>query len=788
MPWLNKSKSPEINRKSHRGIFYRFFLLSSLLSIVVITVFAVFTIPRQREMILKRFEKQAKSISSAVSQISGNAFVNGEYGLIVDHNLKMIRDSDDIEYIIVVRKDGFSLVQIDGHWEQREKPETFWILAEGQEGQGYLKYSSLVEREVFHYTYPIRFSQIQWGWLNVGLSASQLEDELYNYYVRILWLVLTCILIGVFGSYGSARFFTRPILRLQDVTRKIALGDLSARVDIPSMNEVSDLAHSFNQMAENLQKTTVNKDYVDNVIQHMNDMLIVSAPDGIITTINNATLDYLNYSKGEILRQSIEKIIPRNTLPGHTDWLKHLLENQTIHHVETQFITRNGNTIPILFSASVMKNNEDEIQGIICLGLNITRRKAMEKAMTLSEEKYRSILETIDQGYYEMDLSGNLVFVNDSMCKLLGYSEAELAGMNFHAYTDEDNWGKILSVLNRIDAKGTSVKGEVWELIRKDKVRRKVGVSITALRDSSDQPIGYRGVASDITDRLILEDQLVQSQKLESIGQLAAGISHEINTPIQYVGDNLFFLKESFTSINTLMDSYENLCKSLKNKDDNNAIVHEIEIKNHESDVAFLKEEIPLALDQSIEGVDRVSTIVQAMKTFSHPGIEKPTQLNINAAILSAVTVSRNVWKYVADVETQLADDLPPIYCYAGELNQVILNIIINAAHAVEALIGDDHQKKGKITITSRTEGKWIEIRIQDTGTGIPENIRSRIFDPFFTTKDVGQGTGQGLSIAHSVIVTKHGGTIRFETETGKGTTFIIQLPAEGIPTGQRMG
>lgn len=788
MSGLKNHKRSGSSKKSHRGIFYRFFLLSSLLSIIIITVFAIFTIPRQQETILKSIEKQAKIVSASINQVCGNALISEEYGFIVDHNLRMIRDSDDIVYIIVVGKDGFSLVHTGGHWERRLRAEPSWVMAEGQEGRGYVRYSSLVGMDVFHYIYPIKFSLIQWGWLNVGLSVKQMKNELNTLYMRILWLVLTCFLIGVFGSYGFARLFTSPILKLQEVTRKIAQGDLSARVDIPSMNEISNLAQSFNQMAENLQKTTVNKDYVDNIIQHMNDMLIVTTPDGIITTINNATLDYLNYTKEEILHQSIEKIIPKDSLSVHKDWLKHLIRHHMIYHIETQYIAQNGNTIPILFSASVMKNKKDEIEGIICLGLNITRRKAAEKAMTLSEERYRSILETIDQGYYEMDLMGNLVYFNDSMCKLLGYTEEELTRMNYRDYTDEENAEKILSVLTRIDETGSSVKGAIWEFFRKDKARRKVGASITIMRDSADQPIGYRGVASDITDRLILEDQLIQAQKLESIGQLAAGISHEINTPIQYVGDNLFFLKESFSSISAVMATYEALCNALKNNDHNRAAVHELEILNHESDISFLKKEVPLALDQSIEGVDRVTTIVQAMKTFSHPGIEEPTQLNINAAILSAITVSRNVWKYIADVETELAHDLQPVYCYAGELNQVILNIIINAAHAVEAVIGDDHERKGKITVTSRKQGDWIEIRIQDTGNGIPEDIRSRIFDPFFTTKDVGQGTGQGLSIAHSVIVTKHAGTIRFETELGKGTTFIIGLPAEGVPVRKKEG
>ena len=167
------------------------------------------------------------------------------------------------------------------------------------------------------------------------------------------------------------------------------------------------------------------------------------------------------------------------------------------------------------------------------------------------------------------------------------------------------------------------------------------------------------------------------------------------------------------------------------------------------------------------------------MRDFSHPGVEEKTAIDINQAIESTVTISRNEWKYVAEMETDLDRDLPPVLCLAGELNQVILNLIVNASHAIADVVGDGSGGKGTITIGTRRDGDWVEIRVTDTGAGIPEGIRSRIFDPFFTTKQVGRGTGQGLSIAHSVVVDRHGGEISFETETGKGTSFLIRLPLD---------
>jgi signal transduction histidine kinase len=196
-----------------------------------------------------------------------------------------------------------------------------------------------------------------------------------------------------------------------------------------------------------------------------------------------------------------------------------------------------------------------------------------------------------------------------------------------------------------------------------------------------------------------------------------------------------------------------------------------------EADLEYVTTEILKALEQSLDGTERVGNIVRAMKDFSHPGTGEKKSVDLNRAIESTTTVARNEWKYVADLVLNLDPTLPPIPCFPGEFNQVILNLIVNAAHAISDAIGKEVEQKGTITIGTRVEGEWVEVRITDTGTGIPEPARDKIFDPFFTSKEVGKGTGQGLAMAHDVIVKKHGGRLTFETEVGTGTTFIIQLP-----------
>ncbi len=271
--------------------------------------------------------------------------------------------------------------------------------------------------------------------------------------------------------------------------------------------------------------------------------------------------------------------------------------------------------------------------------------------------------------------------------------------------------------------------------------------------------------------------QKTHSQKMEAIGQLAAGIAHEINTPTQYVGDNIRFLEETFGELVPVLERTEGFLAEITGRNDAPQAAKDLKAGFEDLDLAFLKEEIPNSISQSLDGVGRISKIVSAMKSFSHPGREELTDYDLNDGIKNTVVVATNEWKYVAEVETDLDPDLPLVPCYPGELNQVVLNLIVNAAHAIAAKVGDGSRGKGKITLRTRRDGDHVELRISDTGTGIPREIADRVFEPFFTTKEVGKGTGQGLHIAHNVIVKKHGGTIHFETEEGKGTTFVIRLP-----------
>ena len=289
----------------------------------------------------------------------------------------------------------------------------------------------------------------------------------------------------------------------------------------------------------------------------------------------------------------------------------------------------------------------------------------------------------------------------------------------------------------------------------------------------------YTWIIRDITKRVTLERQLANAQKMESVGQLAAGVAHEINTPIQFIADNLYFLDNGLSSWSKLCDQLKALVSACKLGQETGVLCEEIEKSIDSSGLEFLKQEIPEAIRQSAEGANRVADIIRAMKTFTHPGERSKNPTDLNALIENTLTVSRNEWKYHAKLETQMATNLPKVPCYQAELGQSILNLIVNASHAIKESFEEDENIKGILRVATQLENGSIEIRISDNGPGIPAELREKIFEPFFTTKPVGIGTGQGLSIVFSVITEKHGGTIEIENDPEWSTTFLIRLPLE---------
>jgi PAS domain S-box-containing protein len=403
------------------------------------------------------------------------------------------------------------------------------------------------------------------------------------------------------------------------------------------------------------------------------------------------------------------------------------------------------------------------------------------KALIDSEQRTREILDTANEAFFSCDFSGHIVDWSRQAQKLFGYAKDQIIGRTLTQTIIPKNkqqdptHGGLRDILSGTDS------GQRVELTAQNQEGKLFTVELSVSPMQTKDGFVFNAFVHDITARKQLQTQLAHAQKLESIGELAAGIAHEINTPTQYVGDNTRFLQDAFSELDSAQTAITRYVNAVKdNPQYRSAELHQLMGTLEGIDLEFLHEEIPQAISQTLDGVSRVAEIVRSMKNFAHPGSETKQLCDLNQAIQSTTIVCRNVWKYVAKLELKLDPDLPKINCTPGEINQVILNLIVNATHAIE-----DKKKEsgndalGQITICTKHCETNVRIQVTDTGNGVPESIRERVFDPFTTTKQVGRGTGQGLAIARTVIVDKHQGQISFETHAGVGTTFEIQLPID---------
>lgn len=668
------------------------------------------------------------------------------------------------------------------------------------------------------------------------------------------------------------------------------------------------------------------RDYIQSVLQSMADMLVVIAPDGLISAVNGATCRSLGYAEQELVGRSVTELfdaqsmaqsgaggdgltaIPQPALPLERALLERLMTQGSVSNVETTLRTRAGGRIPVVMSGAIMRDDKAEMRGIVCLALDVSKRKQAEQALRESEVRLRAITDSAQDAIIMLDHNGAISFWNPAAEAILGYPADEVIGRNLHnliaperfraahhaAFPEFQKTGRGAAVgrtlelaarrrdgyeitvslsLSAVNLHGQwhavgvlrdiTQRRNVEEALEREHAAKAqllaaipsilvgvnhcgfvvewnraaaaafgvaasdaVGVSleqcleprewaallegvatccttgqsqrfkelrfthpdgregfldltISPIADERDQLAGCLIVGEDITERRELELQLRQSQRLESVGQLAAGIAHEINTPTQFVSDNVRFLRSVFPKVRDVLDAARQVAEAAGADVAPGDPVARLQATVKAAKLDYLLEQIPEALSDSLEGLERTTKIVRAMKDFAHPGQQSMAPADLNKAIESTVTVARNEWKYVADMKLELDPSLPPVTCLLGDLNQVVLNLVVNAAHAIKDVVGDGGKGKGTITVSSAVVGDQVEIRVRDTGTGIAPEHREKIFNHFFTTKGVGKGTGQGLAIARRVIVEKHGGTLTFETETGRGTTFIIRLPIE---------
>ncbi len=418
------------------------------------------------------------------------------------------------------------------------------------------------------------------------------------------------------------------------------------------------------------------------------------------------------------------------------------------------------------------------------MGQFMARKFAEEEHSKIGKE-LALILDSTSEGIYGVNLAGSVTFINQSAARMFGCNREEVVGKDAHALfhhtrTDGTSYPSSESPLSRTLESGKSFHTDLEYFWKADGSHFAVSYSAIPVLENA-RVTGAVVSFEDISEKRQMEVELRHAQKLEAVGGLAAGIAHEINTPIQFIGDNTRFLQNSFVESIQMIAKYEEICGHAASGTLQPGMLQEANAVRQSIEWDFLRTEVPKAFDQLLDGVNRVATIVRTMKDFSH--VDRSSEkapADLNKAIESTLIVARNEVKYVADVETQLGA-LPPIHCHLGDLNQVFLNLFVNAAHAIGDVVKNSGEK-GRITVRTWQDGDCVVVSIADTGTGIPERVRAKVFDPFFTTKEVGRGTGQGLALARAIVVDKHGGTLSFETKMGEGTTFFVRLPANGVP------
>jgi PAS domain S-box-containing protein len=414
---------------------------------------------------------------------------------------------------------------------------------------------------------------------------------------------------------------------------------------------------------------------------------------------------------------------------------------------------------------------------IVGISRDITEWTETMAELERSEASFRLLFAAIPHAVFVCDLDTlEILEVNDAARLTYGYSVEEFHTMRLTDIDPVCDEGRLKETLEARDP--ANLPHRARKYVTKSGRSLDVEITVHPLEFHSRRTIFI--MAQDVSEQRRLELDLRHAQRLESVGQLAAGIAHEINTPIHYVGDNLRFLCDAFRDRQAVFLQYERLLLAAVDGEIPPGLTEEVKAAREEADLEYLAGEIPRAMEQSLDGVERVATIVRAMKAFAHPGSNEKMPADLNKALSDALIVANNELRYVADVATDFAE-LPPVWCNLGDLNQVFLNLLVNAAHAISDVVRMSGGR-GEIRVTTRCKNNEVIISVSDTGSGIPPAIQARVFDPFFTTKVVGKGTGQGLAIARNIVVERHGGRIAFEPNLTQGTTFLVSLPIGGAP------
>lgn len=502
------------------------------------------------------------------------------------------------------------------------------------------------------------------------------------------------------------------------------------------------------------------------IVSSLGEGLLVLDGDLRVDSINPEGEKILGALADETRGQSIETLAANWSLrdrgPFAVSKLRHHLQRGIPYRNDDAFVvTETGEIVYVSLVMTPLTSAGRDLGAVISFR-DVTSLKVAEARLRESEQWFRRTFSAAPIGMIRLAADGSIADSNEAFGGMLGFAPAELLGQPLVQLWELDEALQYAPEIDRLlSGQCTSWNAEPGFRHADGRIVR-TAMSMVAVPGVGTHPAFAIGVVEDATERQRLEVELRHAQKLESVGRLAAGIAHEINTPIQFIGNNVQFLRSAFQALATALPVHE-----------------DGDPRGGTGDVSFYTEQIPAAIDETLEGIDRVATIVRAMKAFGHPGSGRRALADLNEIVRTTLVVATHEFRDVADVVEDYGT-VPPVACWQQDVKQVVLNLLVNAAHAIGD-VADGTRGRGTIRVETRALDAGVEVAISDTGVGIPDEMREQVFEPFFTTKEVGRGTGQGLSLAHTV-VERHGGSLSFESEVGVGTTFRVWLPEQPAP------
>ncbi|QLA17761.1 PAS domain-containing protein [Desulfolutivibrio sulfoxidireducens] len=525
---------------------------------------------------------------------------------------------------------------------------------------------------------------------------------------------------------------------------------------------------------------------LDDLFDAIPDGLCILSADLVIRRINQAMAGLVARDAGDPVGRHCHEIFAQAGCPDADCLARQALDGGASSAKELFVPLPDGGSRCLELSATLLPGVDGARREVLLFARDVSAQKAAEQGLRRANQDIELLLSSIGSILVSLDGENTVTRWNRAAERMIGLTGGQTVGVAFFDLDIGWDWGPVMAAVAGCRRSGLPV--------RVDEVRlgtaggeRFLGLTANPVPAPEGQVPGVLILGRDITQIKVREAMATHETKMQSIGRLAAGIAHEINTPVQYVSYNAGFLEGAFADLLRLIETYRAAIGILRQGAESGDLRRRAEILDvvdqaeREADLAYLAAEIPAAVANSRKGLRQVADIVRAMRQFSHPGGGEKTFFDINATLQDVILVSRNAWKDVAEMVLDLDPGLPAVCGLPQEMGQVFLNLVINAAQAIEETRGDRVGPAGTITVRTRREDDFVTINVADTGPGIPEDIRGRVFDPFFTTKDVGKGTGQGLALVYAV-VERHGGEVFFETGLGRGTVFTVKLPIDGSP------